>query len=239
MNRRHSHVDQAETRLLQFSVVLAGKVHNPSILNPDFLRLRSIVPDEWGWEVAEGGLTTPPLALVPYKQGTVITVEHEKLQVVDGATQQPSQSKAAEIAHRYVQTLPHVRYTAVGINFQAAIAIADPRGFLKERFLKPGSWDSERHVLQALGLRFVYPLSGGRMVASLDVGEVSAIATNTGEEPARPAVIVGANFHRDCSQYPADKEVIQHLSKASECWQEFLSLMRDILDVDWRKNVNG
>ena len=48
------------------SVVVTAQFHNPSILNPDFLVSRQIVPE--GWAVAET-LTTPPVSVVKYENG--------------------------------------------------------------------------------------------------------------------------------------------------------------------------
>ncbi len=48
MNTEHR--DPAELSvgnyLIQFSVVISGESHNPTILNPDFLASRNIVPSE-------------------------------------------------------------------------------------------------------------------------------------------------------------------------------------------------
>jgi len=135
-----------KTHLILFSVVVAGEVHNPTILNPDFLAIREIVPREWGWEVAGPAITTPPFAIVRYTNGVSITVEHNKLQVADlSVDDDPTGSKATEVARRYVNTLPHVRYTAVGINFHSVAEVPDPATSLKTRFLKSGPWDNPSH----------------------------------------------------------------------------------------------
>jgi hypothetical protein len=34
-------------KLLQFSIVVLATDHNPTILNPGFLRLQKIVPEDW------------------------------------------------------------------------------------------------------------------------------------------------------------------------------------------------
>lgn len=219
-----------EARLLQFSVVVVGKLHNPTILNPDFLRIRNIVPEEWGWTLLEGNITTPALSIVRFAQGIVITVEHEKLQVVDVKCADPTQSKAAEIAARYVSILPHVRYSAVGINFQLAIPHDDPREYLRERFLKSGAWDSsEARPLDTLGLRFVYPAEGGRVVLSLDAGEADE---EGGSESQRiPVIVVNANFHYDFSDYPCENEVIRILGQTEGNWQVFMSMLRDVVGI--------
>lgn len=215
-------------KLTQISIVVVGKDHNPTILNPDFLRIRGIVPEEWGWKV-DATITTPALGFVRYANGMVISVEHEKLQVVDAHSGTPAESKAAEIASRYVQTLPHVRYAAVGTNFSATVDAERPTDYLKDRFLKPGGWDSATHPLEAVGLRFVYPLKDGRVVVSLDLGEA---LPEQGGEARIDLLIVNANFHRDCSSsYPTDHEVLARLELAQEDWSTFNSLVRDVLDI--------
>lgn len=219
-----------ETKLLQFSIVIAGKAHNPTILNPDFLSVRGIVPPEWNWETTEATITTPPFSVVNYKQGVSITVEHEKLNVVDAHSKQPSESRIPEIVKRYLATLPHVRYTAVGINFHGIVRAENPNVFLRERFLKAGKWNSSRWALEALGLRFVYPLTSGKLVLSLDVGEVQE--QERGEEHSRDVIIARANFHRDCTTYPADQQVVGHVEKHIDDWSSYKQLIHDLLDPE-------
>jgi hypothetical protein len=223
--------EQVASRLVQFSVVVAGTVHNPSILNPDFLQLRAIVPESWKWELASGSITTPPFAIVRFKNGVAITVEHEKMQVVDDVCSSPLESKAAQIARQYVTTLPHVHFTAVGINFQTAIQFGDPTHYLKERFLKEGAWDTSERAAQAVGLRFVYPEQSGRVVLSVDTGE----AAESAEAKSRrvPVVFVNANFHLDTPGYPSDQAVVHALDHVEERWKRFTELTGDIIGVKW------
>jgi hypothetical protein len=83
----------------------------------------------------------------------------------------------------------------------------------------------------ALGLRFVYPLPDGRIVLSIDIGESSSIEAelDRGDE----VVIAGANFHRDCTMYPADAEVESHLQGVPDDWTVFQRLLHEILAIEW------
>jgi hypothetical protein len=56
--RRASEELSVGAYLIQFSVVISGETHNPTILNPDFLAVRNIVPSEWGWDTSQV-VTTP------------------------------------------------------------------------------------------------------------------------------------------------------------------------------------
>lgn len=217
-----------KAQLVQFSVVVVGKTHNPSILNPDFLAINEIVPKEWNWEIAET-VTTPPIAMVRYTNGLTVTVEPNKLQVADmDVGDDPAKSKAAAIAQKYVATLPHVHYAAVGINFQSIVEIADPGDFLKNKFLKTGPWDNSTRTLKGVGLRFVYPLTEGRVVLSLDAGEAEKIDEN--KSVRKSVVLVNGNFHRDCQGYPAMNPVIEFINEAEKDWMAYRMLLKDVLD---------
>lgn len=217
-----------ETHLIQFSLVVAGRAHNPSILNPDFLRLNGIVPADWNWEVAET-VTTPPLALVRYTNGIAITVDHNKLQVLDVSDNpMPGKSKAAVIAQRYVETLPHVPCVAVGNNFQCVVPMENPGAFLRSRFLKSGPWDSGTPALQEAGVRLVYPLPDGRLVLSLDAGKAEKLdgANTVGQS----VLLMNANFHRDCGRYPAKDQVLGYLTQAPSDYNVYKALVARVLE---------
>ncbi|MBN1488809.1 MAG: hypothetical protein JXA69_02740 [Phycisphaerae bacterium] len=217
-------------QLIQLSVVVVGKAHNPTILNPDFLALRGIVPPDWGWEVDET-ITTPPFAIVRYKSGVAVNVEPNKLQVTDMlADADPTQSKAAEVAEAYVVTLPHVRYTAVGLNFHSVIEVDSPETYLKKRFLKKGKWDSPSHSVVAAGFRLVYAVAPtGRVTLSLDAGEVQ----KAGSKDTKSSVIIAnANFHRTCSDYPAEGQVCEYLHQLRSDWSMYQTLIADVLEAE-------
>lgn len=216
-----------ETHLVQFSVVVVGRTHNPSILNPDFLAINGIVPHEWKWEVVDT-ITTPPLAMVRYTNGVTISVAPDKLQVVDVSDKpEPSSSRIVAIARQYTETLPHVRYTAVGVNFQSIAEQPEPGRFLKERFLRSGPWDGFDHLLQDAGLRLVYPVADGRLLLSLDAGEADKAAE--GGAKRVPVLIVVGNFHRDCRDYPSKDQVSNHLTHVSDDWTFYGKVLADIL----------
>ena len=141
----------------------------------------------------------------------------------------PQSSKVVDIAQKYVEVLPHVRYSAVGINFRSLVEYADATAFLKDHFLKSGIWDSESHLLQTVGLKLVYPLDGGRLTFSLESGTV----TQRLEEESKQISGVGvhANFHRDCHGYPSKDQVTERLGSAEDDWTAYQSILSDILKV--------
>jgi hypothetical protein len=210
-------------RLFQFSGVVVGQAHNPTILNPDFLATEGIVPKSWNWSVSET-ITTPPLSMIRYSNGVTITVEPNKLQITDPNVENgPHNSKVTEIASAYVRVLPHVRYTASGNNFQSLIQRDLPEEYLKGRFLKDGPWSDS---LDAVGIRLIYPLDAGRLTLAIDTG-----AAKLPDKADQQAVILAnANFSRNCGDHPTYSQVAEFLAKAMEDWSHYEKLLADILE---------
>lgn len=217
-----------KVRHLEFSVVVAANDHNPTILNPDFLDRQDIVPTAWGWKVAGNPITTPPFAVVSYDSGVTVSVEANRLQVRDVRGTSES-SKVLDIARKYVEILRHVRYSAVGINFRSLAEHAEPNAFLKERFLKSGPWDGDAHVLQGIGLKFVYLLDETRVTLTTE----SLIGTESSEGQSKESsgILVYANFHSDCHGYPAADQAIAHLSNTEKNWAAYQNLLSDLLKI--------
>ena len=218
-------IDKREFQLRTFSVVVVAKNHNPSLLNPDFLLIRHIVPD--GYELAEPPITTPPVAIVKYKQGISITVEMEKLQVIETtAGEFPESPLATDIASKYVHTLPHVRYTGVGINWSGFLRKKDPDLWICNRFLSKGPWRDDPHKLVSSVVRLTYDLGNIRCNLSLASGQIFE------EETQIPVVTVDVNYHHDITAYPGDDDVVGVIN----CWKDrlhhFLLLIRDVLDLE-------
>jgi len=75
--------------------------------------------------------------------------------------------------------------------------------------------------MNAVGVRFVYPIEAGRVTFSVDAGEVQ----RTEAASKQSVVITNANFHRDCPSN-GHEEVKRHLEGSATDWamyQEFLS----------------
>ncbi|MGH8608488.1 MAG: hypothetical protein ACREX9_14065 [Gammaproteobacteria bacterium] len=214
----------------EFSVVVVANDHNPTILNPDFLGRQGVIQEGWGWKVVGPAITTPPFATVSYDSGVTVSIESHRLQVIDSsAPGSPQSSKAVNITQKYVEVLPHVRYSAVGINFRSIVEHADANAFLKARFLKSGVWDSEAHPLQTVGLKLVYPLDGGRVTLSLNGGTVTQPLEK--EIKQLSGILIHANFHRDCHDYPGNAQVMAHLGNAEKDWAVYQSILSDLLNV--------
>lgn len=129
------------------SVVIVAKFHNPSILNKDFLVAEEIVPSNW--DVVDA-ISTPAVSVVNYKNKINWTVDQQRLQVAkeyDLPFQEYTDTDIQDRAALYVEKLPRVPYVSLGINCHVSITRENPLQWLKERFLKPGSWDKRLYIM--------------------------------------------------------------------------------------------
>ena len=186
--------------ILNVSVVVAAEAHNPTILHPEFLRGRNIVPE--GWESSEELICTAALSVVKAKDESIVfTVQPTKFQIVDNIPgTNPASSRAPGIAAKYIGALPHVRYTAVGMNCGGFLELSTPEERLIERFLKPGDPWQRQFPPQAMGLRLVFTLPEGRLTLSIDAGTLQ----KRGEE-LRHGCLVNANCHVDLPKESVEK----------------------------------
>lgn len=210
--------------ILNTSVVVLAKHHNPTILHPSFLTSEGIVPSDW--EVAEPPVSTPVFAMVKYKNGIVFNVDENRFQVRrDEIKDNVRESQLPALACKYVKKLPHVKYQAVGINFKGFIECADPETLIMNRFLKPGIADFNGARPEASGFRFVYQLDDVRLRLSFDSGKVK----RADSENERSGILIDANYHTDLAEHNIHQEIEKATSLYSEHYKHFIRANESIL----------
>lgn len=215
--------------ILELTVVVRAQNHNPSILNPDFLKYNEIVPVEW--ELAESPICAEFGAQVKYKNGLTIIADLNKVifsETLAGTS--AHEARVSDIAKKYTATLPHVGYNALGINPKGAV-VADSGNeagaFLLDKLVKPGPWKTQAGGAKQVNLTFQYSVNDARMTLKTE----SAEAGDQGPYPkGTPLVVFGANFHREISESePAQR--LEQVHKGIDRWHddltEFESMVND------------
>ena len=203
---------RVKIEILNTSVVITAEHHNPTILHPSFLASEKVVPPDW--ETVET-VCTPVFAIVRYKNGIVFNVEENKFQVTDNKIKDDfKKSQVSDLACKYAEKLPHVHYSAVGVNFNGFIECAEAESTVIRQFLRRNSANFNGCSPQALGLRLVYNLPDARLRVSLDGGKV-----NGGTEKERSGVLVNANYHMDLPDKSRENR-IKGLQKATSLFTQ-------------------
>jgi len=213
--------------ILNTSVVVLAKQHNPTILHPSFLVSEEIVPSDW--EVDEPPVSTPVFAIVKYKNGIVFNVDENKFQVTENQIKDDfRKSQVSDLACKYAQKLPHVNYKAVGINFKGFVECVKPETIVIDRFLKPGVANFNSNQPTALGLRIVYELKDARLRLSCDSGKVK----HAENEKERKGILIDANYHMDLPGNDVRKEIREATSLFSQYCDNFVNVTGNVFSLE-------
>ncbi len=216
-----------EDMCFKVSAVLVARGHNPTILHPSFLVYEGIVPGDW--ELAKAPICTPPFAAVGYKSGFSFVVEQERMQVEfngDNADQEARQ--VAEMALKYAEKLPHVRYVAVGINLTSFWPVADPTNLIIERFIKEGPWNTAGMPLKSTRQNFTYLFEGHQLNMTIETGK-KQIGQPPGEQIG---IIMHGNYHSNLSSRDPLESLRSLLGQAEMRKEHFKSTAKLFLGVE-------
>jgi len=200
-------------------VVIIADAHNPTILHPSFLRAEGIVPTNWEL-AAEPPISTPAISIVRFANQISFVVDPNKFQVIE--TSSADGSSIADLAKRYVKKLPHVHYSAVGININAYAECTNPEDWILKRFVKQGAWTDARLGLKAAGIRLVYEVPNAQLNLNLDVGTTQSAGT-----AEHPCIVVNANYHTSVHGDKPDEKT----EKAVSLYHERISHFRDLIST--------
>lgn len=212
-------------RILRESIVVRASAHNPSILHPSFLEAKGIVP--LAWVTSEPPICTPPFSVVKFKSGVVFLVDSETLQVSqDPGHNNPSEFDVPRCVQKYIESLPDVPYTALGINFDALVDCDEPEQFLIKNFLCPGKWNDGNQLLEALSIKLVYMKDKWRLTISLEPWPI--IKTRESIK----GIAVSGNYHLDLSSDDHLLETINAIDAFYSQRDDFEGFVRSILTIE-------
>lgn len=215
--------------LSELAIVIVAKNHNPTILNPDFLKYNSIVPEEWSLQGKP--LCIEPMAQVSYDNGIKITSQVDKIVFYEkNSEQKNSNFLIPEIASKYVNILPHVEYSAIGINPRGHIQIDEAPRYLIDKFIKHGPWSSFGNDIPELNIKFNYQFD--RYMLALTI-ELFRLKTSDNQNP--PVISFAANNHFTLNGEDRNQR-LNNLSEIIPNWQtviqDYHEMVNKILNED-------
>jgi hypothetical protein len=211
----------------EFGIIIAAKNHKPTILNPDFLKYSGIVPTEW--ELARQPVYTQSVSQVAFTNGVMIVAEPTRvifIQAIEGFT--ATGIVVADIAKKYVQTLPNVEYEAVGLNPRSYMTFDQQQDaahqYLAEMLLSPGAWQEIGTTPVRATLNLAYTLE--RCPFYLTVSEA---ALRNPDETSTPIVLFNGSFSYQVIGETVP-ERLKNLHQLIDNWQGDLLTYQDIIN---------
>jgi hypothetical protein len=213
------------------ALVVVARNHNPTIVNPDFLRTNHIVPDNW--ELGAPPLCVEPIASVTYATGVNITAQADRVSFTEPiAGKNRTAVVLPDIVTKYAETLRHVNYHALGINPTGHIvfgqdAVPQVREFIIKRFLAHTQWGEWKQPPMTAGVRLAFTVDPWIMNVSIDEGIVQLPG-----KPPLAAVVASGNFHKDLSGKTVEerlKDLLETLKQWNTALDHFANFVENAL----------
>lgn len=211
-----------------FTIVIIANRHNPSILNPDFLKFNNIVPKDW--ELKKAPICIEPFSEVAFKNNVNVRAEINKLTFFEKLSEKdPYHIEIDEIAKKYTEVLPHVDHLAVGLNFTGHISFENnpegPKEYIMTTLIANGPW-CEYGEDRSASISFAFKL--GRTQLNLTIKE----STLNGEQKGNlPILFFDSNFHKELAGSGREeklKDLHEILSKWTEDFEEFKRVIENV-----------
>lgn len=206
--------------LIEFSIVVVAQSNNPTILNPDFLKHNGIVSVRRELHREQPPLTTPMFSQVAFADGLIVRADPATIAFVQaGDVLARGDIDGPAVAKGYLKTVPHVPYTALGLN--PKVLIRNPPFVRLSKMLRTeGSWMTFGPSMPRFELKATYELSGRRLALTLQ-----EVQTKQGDD----ALLCTANIHREVAEENQQMRVSSILSML-DCWKQDLDEFDTLVD---------
>ncbi|KYC35713.1 hypothetical protein WA1_07865 [Scytonema hofmannii PCC 7110] len=177
-----------------FSIVVVGDKQNPSILNPDFLKYKQIVPSDW--ELAMPFICTPALSQVVFKNGVNVVVQSDRVTFWEVSDSDNPVFQIPEIFCKYIDIVPAVDYRAVGININADLLVENQENnqdTVLSKLISEGKWKNFQGKSPNTVVQFTYQLDNTNLVIAIQ----EAIIQKNSKNEIGNVLNFSANFHRE------------------------------------------
>lgn len=203
----------SECKLVGFSVVLVANSNNPSIINPDFLRYNKIVDET---RVVHGDpIAIPGFSQVTFEGGVSVSSDAGRVSFDQNTNSLANDGVICQkMAKRYLETVPHVPYSAIGINpkgYRISPEVSEIK--VSTLLVGNGAGISFKDVTPELLLKTVYRYEKRMIVLEIvehKMQEKGNVETS--------GILFQANIHRDISVDSQQKR-IEMASRILESWE--------------------
>ena len=201
----------------EVAVVLVAQSNNPSIINPDFLRHNEIVNADLSLQ--GNPISSQLFSQVTFERGIIVQALPDRVTFLQtGDSLAPEDILCPEIAKRYVEKVPHVPYSAIGINPKGYRYLSAEVQEKVSNILIKSADMSFKDVTPEVHLKTIYQYDTKKIV--LDIAETTK---KKNDDPEIPIMLFQANIHRDILSTMDQQDRIKKISEILTSWKDDLS----------------
>ena len=212
-----------DVALVDLSIVLAANPIDPTIINQDFLRYNGIV--DAGLGTTEPPVSTPVFSQVIFENRLAVTADPNRVIFShQGNPLSEDDCVSPRAASRFLETVPHAPYSAIGINPKCfRLSVDGHSDRVADVLIDEGKWMSFRDVLPDVHLKATYSYKERRI--TLDVGGATRKDSDGSEAPG---LLFQVNIHRGILETDQVRRA-QEMSSIIAAWRDDLSDFKNLV----------
>ena len=169
-------------------------------------------------------ITTPAFSQVVYDNGLIWIVDPNRCLVQQDMKGQPNeQYHLHDMVANYIDTLPHVRYQAIGMNTLLLASMNDPSGWIKDNILNYKGPTKTTFKFRSASVKLTFGLETEKENCNLELSE------RKGEQTDKPNLAMSFNLH-----VPGPFNTVAVIHQILDTWpnkqSEMLALAESILE---------
>jgi len=220
-------------QITQLAFVILARNHNPSLLNPDFLRINKIVNADWA--VTSPVFTTDIISQIVYKNGVTIIIQPDKIsfeQLIEGEYYE-NKVLLQDVVLRYLEVFPHINYDALEINPKGHIEFQSQEeldNYISDYLLRPGDWKNFLNKNPSLSATLIYSFEDSQINISIDP---VLIHDNQKATEEKLGILFAGNIYRELNLDHSSEDKLKPLNERVSLWSDdvnrYISLVNDCL----------
>ncbi|MBW4559720.1 MAG: hypothetical protein KME32_00960 [Mojavia pulchra JT2-VF2] len=205
-----------ETRSFEeLSIVLVGNQINPTIIQPDFLKMSGIFPLDW--ELQQQPIVNSNMAQIVFKNGVSLIAQGRSVSFRETVSpENANQPQILNLANNFIDKLPYADYQGFSMNPKIIMVFPNGRDigqeFIVGRLLSPGPWSSLGLAPVQAAVNFLYQLERCPLVLNL-----SSVEFQQADKVPLPALLFSGSFNYEVSSYGVSERVQQLKKLLANC----------------------
>ena len=177
----------------EFAIVVAAPNQTPAVVNLEHLKYSGVIPMDW--ELTRDPLYSAQTVQLIFQNSIVITAQSNRVIFSQAIhDKEIHEIEVAQIARKYVQSLPNLSYEAIGFNPVGHTLVGEAEDsaqkYLSETLLAPGPWQEVEGDSAQVQINFRYNLEHSQLNLT-----VSEAGLRNPDETFTRIVLFSGNFN--------------------------------------------
>ncbi len=222
-----TYINNKTLDIQELGIVISAKNLNPQVINPEFLKMSGVLPNDW--ELEKNPVVNNRLIQLTFKNGVNIVAQVGSVTFSQSISNKSDQEiLLGEIATRYVEKLANAEYQGVSISPKNVVAFGEQtdtsRRYIIEQLLAPGDWHNIGQGIVQANLNLAYDLAKCRL--NLSINQVNL---QQPEKPPMSGLLFAGSFNYPLANLKGE-EMIAKMKEAISNWSSDLKTFQEIIN---------